>query len=128
MTFKIGVDGGGSKTECILVDETGAIVASRVTVGCNPSIVGPAHARNIVSTALQTLRAQAPGGANPRVTATLLCMAGSTIFWREFGASLTDCGKVTAVDDSLPVLELATHGGPGLVLHAGTGSFVAARG
>ena len=30
-------------------------------------------------------------------------------------------------DDSLPVLELATNGGPGLVLHAGTGSFVAAR-
>jgi N-acetylglucosamine kinase-like BadF-type ATPase len=29
--------------------------------------------------------------------------------------------------DSLPVLELATNGQPGLVLHAGTGSFVAAR-
>jgi glucosamine kinase len=34
---------------------------------------------------------------------------------------------VTAVDDSLPVLELATRGDPGLVVHAGTGSFVAAR-
>ena len=30
-------------------------------------------------------------------------------------------------DDSLPILELATDGGPGLVLHSGTGSFVAAR-
>jgi N-acetylglucosamine kinase-like BadF-type ATPase len=36
-------------------------------------------------------------------------------------------GRVVAVDDSIPVLELATEGGPGLVLHAGTGSFVAAR-
>ena len=26
MSYKIGVDGGGSKTECILVDATGAIV------------------------------------------------------------------------------------------------------
>jgi glucosamine kinase len=128
MTFKIGVDGGGSKTECILVDENGKVVASRTTVGCNPSIVGPAHARSIVSTALHALRSQVPGTPNPRVSATLLCMAGSTMFWQEFGAALTDCGKVTATDDSLPVLELATHGEPGIVLHAGTGSFVAARG
>jgi N-acetylglucosamine kinase-like BadF-type ATPase len=35
---------------------------------------------------------------------------------------------VSTFDDSLPVLELATLGKPGLVLHAGTGSFVAARG
>jgi N-acetylglucosamine kinase-like BadF-type ATPase len=34
---------------------------------------------------------------------------------------------VFTADDSHPVLELATHGKPGLVLHGGTGSFVAAR-
>jgi N-acetylglucosamine kinase-like BadF-type ATPase len=54
-------------------------------------------------------------------------MAGSRPFWREFGAALSGYGRVVATDDSLPVLELATEGGPGLVLHAGTGSFVAAR-
>ena len=32
-----------------------------------------------------------------------------------------------AAPDSLPTLELATDGAPGLVIHAGTGSFVAAR-
>lgn len=61
------------------------------------------------------------------IKSTLLCMAGSRGFWREFADELTDFGRVTAFDDSLPVLELATHGDPGLVLHAGTGSFVAAR-
>ncbi|MEO7599494.1 MAG: ATPase, partial [Opitutus sp.] len=45
----------------------------------------------------------------------------------EFAASLPGFGKVTTGDDSLPVLELATDGHPGLVLHSGTGSFVAAR-
>ncbi|MBI2497700.1 MAG: hypothetical protein HYV75_07255 [Opitutae bacterium] len=35
--------------------------------------------------------------------------------------------RITTTDDSLPVLELATDGAPGLVLHAGTGSFIAAR-
>jgi N-acetylglucosamine kinase-like BadF-type ATPase len=54
-------------------------------------------------------------------------MAGPIEFWREFVAGRGDLGRGIAVDDSLPVLELATGGKPGLVLHAGTGSFVAAR-
>jgi N-acetylglucosamine kinase-like BadF-type ATPase len=55
-------------------------------------------------------------------------MAGNRVFWRETADTLKDFGQVTTTDDSLPVLELATDGAPGLVLHAGTGSFVAARG
>ena len=54
-------------------------------------------------------------------------MSGAPAFWSEFAASLADFGRVTAAPDSLPTLELATHGRPGLVIHAGTGSFVAAR-
>jgi N-acetylglucosamine kinase-like BadF-type ATPase len=54
-------------------------------------------------------------------------MAGSRGFWQEFAAGLSGFGRVATMDDSLPILELATHGRPGLVLHAGTGSFVAAR-
>ena len=45
----------------------------------------------------------------------------------ETAAALKGFGTVSSVDDSRPVLELATNGQPGLVLHAGTGSFVAAR-
>lgn len=62
-----------------------------------------------------------------RITDTLFCMAGSRIFWRELGASITEFGHVQTCDDSFPVLELATGGKPGLALHSGTGSFVAAR-
>eukprot|EP01036_Dinobryon_divergens_P014605 gene14605-19746_t len=54
-------------------------------------------------------------------------MAGLPTFWSEFAATLTGFGRVSASLDSLPTLELATHGAPGLVIHAGTGSFVAAR-
>jgi N-acetylglucosamine kinase-like BadF-type ATPase len=54
-------------------------------------------------------------------------MSGAPTFWQEFAASLTGFGRVSAAPDSLPTLELATHGRPGLVIHAGTGSFVAAR-
>ncbi len=124
MSWKIGVDGGGTKTECILVDPSGSVVARHTAPGCSPSLVGAARAQVIAADALRALRAWHPSA---EVSATLLCMAGSRSTWREFGQGLTGFGKLTTVDDSVPVLELATRGGPGLVIHAGTGSFVAAR-
>ncbi|HVZ66033.1 MAG TPA: BadF/BadG/BcrA/BcrD ATPase family protein [Lacunisphaera sp.] len=122
--MKIGVDGGGTKTECILVDARGEVVARHLAPGCNPSQVGPERARAVLQEALPAIAANAPTGA---VDETLLCMAGNRAFWRDTAAALQGYGRVRAVDDSLPVLELATSGSPGLVLHAGTGSFVAAR-
>lgn len=128
-SLKIGVDGGGSKTACILLDAQGEVVAQHLAAGSNPSVVGVEQARLIVTDALCALLATArdrfPGNA---IGQTLLCMAGSPAFWRDFGATLADFGTVETVRDSLPVLELATGGAPGLVVHAGTGSFVAARG
>ncbi|HTX65880.1 MAG TPA: BadF/BadG/BcrA/BcrD ATPase family protein [Opitutaceae bacterium] len=122
--FQIGVDGGGTKTECILIDGAGEIVARHSAPGSNPSLVGADCAAGILREALRALLAGPP----PRgIERTLLCVAGSRAFWQEQAAALSGCGRVEAVADSLPVLELATHGGPGLVLHAGTGSFVAAR-
>ncbi|HSI09790.1 MAG: N-acetylglucosamine kinase [Rariglobus sp.] len=122
--MKIGVDGGGTKTELILVDDRGDIIARRIAGGCNPNVAGPEDARIILEEALGTLAAHFP------VSHTLLCMAGAPSFWRDTAESLTSgglFGEVSVLDDSRPVLELATGGSPGLVLHAGTGSFVAAQ-
>ena len=137
MSYKIGVDGGGTKTECVLVDRAGNMVACHIGTGCNPSVVGSAAAASILNAALSSLRAQAathatgtqglPAGEPDLITDTLLCMAGSRGFWQEFAAGLTGFGRVVTGDDSLPILELATHGHAGLALHSGTGSFVAAR-
>lgn len=127
MTYKIGVDGGGTKTECILVEASGAIVARHLAPGCNPSVVGPEQARLVVTDALCGLLQSANGGQRPEIASTHLYMAGSRAFWQEFATGLAEFGRVAALDDSLPVLELATLGDPGLVLHGGTGSFVAAR-
>lgn len=137
MRYKIGVDGGGSKTECMLIDESGRMIAAHVGAGCNPSIIGLPAAASVVTAALESLRAQAAthfaetqaGTADPAtlISATLLCMAGHRSYWQEFARSLSGYGRVATTDDSHPVLELATHGRAGLVLHSGTGSFVAAR-
>jgi glucosamine kinase len=129
ISYKIGVDGGGSKTECILVDAAGAVVARHLAPGCNPNVVGSEQARLIVTDALCALASSLnsqPSTLN-RIATTLLCMAGSRAFWKEFAAGLTDFGAVQTTDDAQPVLELATEGRSGLVLHSGTGSFVAAR-
>jgi glucosamine kinase len=128
MKLSIGVDGGGTKTELILVDADGRTLASHIGPGCNPSLLGPEKARATLTEALETLVARAGGAAiKSKLTRTLVCVAGNRDYWSETAASLKGFGTVTTVDDSRPVLELATDGQPGLVLHAGTGSFVAAR-
>lgn len=128
-SFRIGIDGGGTKTEGILLDEHGEIVARRLAPGCNPNVAGAEQARLIVTDAACALRdearARVPGA---RITHTHLYSAGNRAFWREIMHALEDFGAIFTADDSHPVLELATHGRPGLVLHGGTGSFVAARG
>ena len=122
--MKIGVDGGGTKTELILIDDRGDVIARRVAGGCNPNVSGPDAARIILEEALGTL------AAHHEVSHTLMCMSGAPAFWRDTAESLTAgglFGRVASFDDSRPALELATGGTPGLVLHAGTGSFVAAQ-
>ncbi len=127
-SYKIGVDGGGTKTEFILVDAAGEVIARHLASGCNPSQIGPEKARDILLTGLAALRSSLPdSGLRTPVSALHLYMAGSPPFWRETANALKDFGTITTGPDSLPVLELATGGKPGLVLHAGTGSFVAAR-
>jgi N-acetylglucosamine kinase-like BadF-type ATPase len=129
MTFRIGIDGGGTKTEGILLDATGAIVARQVVAGCNPNVAGPDAARRIVTDLLAYLRAQAAlRDPTAAITHTHVYAAGNRAWWRETADTLHGFGAVFTADDSHPVLELATHGRPGLVLHGGTGSFVAARG
>jgi glucosamine kinase len=123
MTHRIGVDGGATKTAGILIDAAGQVVARQTAPGCNPSVAGAAEASRLAAALLSDLRAQASGP----IEATLLCMAGATAFWEEFAAGRPELGRRVATTDAAPILELAAPDGPGLALHAGTGSFVAAR-
>jgi len=128
MIYRLGVDGGGTKTEAILLDQGGMVVASRTGPGCNPSLAGPEGAKAVFAEVVKSLLAPFPcSDPDFSIETTLMCMAGNPAFWQEFAASLTSFGKVTVVTDAIPVLQLAAGDGPGLVLHAGTGSFVAAR-
>lgn len=126
--MKIGIDGGGTKTELILLDPAGNVLARHLAPGCNPNVAGPEQAFRQLNDAINTLLALRRSDHAPSpITRTLLCMAGAPAFWREVAARLGGLGLIETCDDSVPVLELATAGGPGLVVHGGTGSFVAAR-
>lgn len=127
-SYKIGVDGGGTKTSLILTDATGTIVSQRITTGCNPSLIGDDAVHRLLDENIKKLVADATLAAGATFSHTVLCMAGSRVFWNAFAKNLSGFGQAEAFDDSIPVLELATGGAPGLVLHAGTGSFVCARG
>ncbi len=120
-SYSIGVDGGGTKTDLILVDGAGTIIARHGAAGCSPSHLGIDGARAVLTDALVAVRGDHP------VTRTRLFMAGSPAAWREIAAQLHGFGRISTDTDALPVLELGTGGEPGLVLHAGTGSFVVAR-
>ena len=88
MTFKIGVDGGGTKTECILVDATGAIVARHLAPGCNPNIVGTETARATVTAALAALLAKSKiENPKSKIQSTQFFMSGAPTFWQELAAT-----------------------------------------
>jgi len=126
---RLGIDGGGTKTDFILVDETGKLLAHRRATGSSPSLSAPDTIAQLIS---ENIRALVESVGRPlAIQHCGLCMAGSRLFWRDFAQTLSQrlpqLGQIHAFDDSIPILELATDGGPGLALHSGTGSFIAAR-
>lgn len=126
MEYLIGVDGGGSKTDLILIDPSGAEKAILTVGGTNPGIHGTATATRTLIGGLRQLLEQA-SVEQAEVALVLLCMSGNQPYWQEVARQMNGWGRVVAKVDSEPVLFLTAPTGPVLVLHGGTGSFVAAR-
>lgn len=125
--FAIGVDGGGTKTDLILINRKHEIVAREQIIGTSPSYLSEEEINAALEEGKERLLAQYPD-AHDRIEYTLFCMAGNPRFWTEFSGSREGWGQTNTASDATPVLRLATNGEPGLVLHSGTGSFIAARG
>jgi N-acetylglucosamine kinase len=131
MRFVLGFDGGGTKTDCVLIDESGAILARSQSGPSNPLRVGFGAAISSIREAARAAISQAKLPGEARAAAVCAGLAGAgppesaekirTLLAAEFPeANVQLC---TDLDLALA----ATGDGPVIVLLAGTGSFAVGR-
>ena len=129
MAYYLGIDGGGSKTTCVVGDESS--ILATVTVGAsNITRVGEAGAREVLHQAIreacraaginpqQVLRAciGAAGAGRPEIAGTVRKMVAEII-----------SGEIEVVGDMEIALTAAFGEGPGVIVIAGTGSIAFGR-
>jgi glucosamine kinase len=129
VAYYLGVDGGGSKTTCVVGDES-SVLATVNAGGSNITRVGEAGAREVLQQAIreaclaagiksqQVVRAcvGAAGAGRPEIASTV----------RKIVAEIIP-GKIEVVGDMEIALAAAFGKGPGVIVIAGTGSIVFGR-
>ncbi len=129
MAFYLGIDGGGTKTRCVLGDET-RILATAVAGGSNVIRLGEAPARESLHASV--LDACATAKINPdRIRDICIGAAGAgrpeiARKIQNILAELTPA-SIEVVGDMVIALEAAFGEGPGVIAIAGTGSIVYGR-
>jgi glucosamine kinase len=130
MSLYLGIDAGGSKTECAVADERE--IFARLTGGtCKIQRVG----RELATEALQeTVRGALSAATIPANKIKHCCIGisgASQIEVAEWSkqtlVALLPKAGVTVVGDNVIAHEAAFHGGPGVLLIAGTGSIAYGR-
>jgi glucosamine kinase len=125
----LGIDGGGSKTSCVIGDEN-SVLGTGKAGGSNVVRVGETQARESLGTAIRGACAQAKiipaqikktcvgiaGGARPEVANVV----------RRLLLELVG-GEIEVVGDQVIAMEAAFGGGPGVIVIAGTGSIAYGR-
>lgn len=125
--FVLGLDGGGSHTQCVILDESGVEMGRGVGGASNHHSIGLDQARQGIEGAMESAL-QAAG--NPTVSAACWGMAG--LDWPEDERLIEQLAKelfpaipVRVVHDSTIALVGGTDGkGSGIVVISGTGSIV----
>jgi len=131
MRFVLGFDGGGTKTDCVLMDESGAILARSQSGPSNPLRVGFGAALTSIREATRQAFAQAalPQSATAAAICAGLAGAGPAESAEKIHALLAaefPKSKVQVCTD-LDLALAAAGDGAVIVLLAGTGSFAVGR-
>ena len=129
MSYFLGIDGGGSKTTCVVGDDS--ILLATATAGPS-NVVRVGEARTRESLHLAVRQACAAAGITPaQVAHTCIGAAGATrpeiagIVRRALAEILSP--PIEVVGDMHIALESALEGSPGVVVIAGTGSIAYGR-
>jgi N-acetylglucosamine kinase-like BadF-type ATPase len=124
MSFFLGIDGGASKTACLIGDEN-AVLGRGVAGSSNMTRVSESEARESLSAAIHQACAHARV-IPAQITRTCLGMAGAARpeIAAVAGRLLTELvsGEVEVAGDMVIALEAAFGGAPGVIVIAGTGS------
>jgi N-acetylglucosamine kinase-like BadF-type ATPase len=131
MRFVLGFDGGGTKTDCVLMDEAGTVLARSMAGPSNPLRVGFGAALASIRDAAQQaiVQAKLPGDSKAAAVCAGLAGAGPAESAEKIRALLAAEfaeAKVQVCTD-LDLALAATGDGPAIVLLAGTGSFAVGR-
>jgi N-acetylglucosamine kinase-like BadF-type ATPase len=130
MRCVLGFDGGGSKTDCVLMDETGAILARSRSGASNPTSFGvDASLASLSEAATGALRAAGKFEKDVAYVLAGVSGAGEPGMPRALQSGLQPTfpnATITIASDLLLALE-ATGESPSLVVIAGTGSAVLGR-
>ena len=128
----LGIDGGGTKTTCLVVDRTGGELARQGTSATNPNIVTLEIAATRVSDLIQGA-CQAVGCITGDVRGAVLGLAGAgsernrRFFLRHLREVFGEQFPVQIETDAHIAVEGAFGGGPGIAVIAGTGSAIIAK-
>ena len=132
MAFYLGIDGGGTKTRCVIANET-TILAKSVSGGSNIVRLGEAKARESLHTAIR----QACSAANISPDQIQnVCIGAAGAARPEIAAKLRNllveleprfANHTEVVGDAVIALEAAFGSSSGVIAIAGTGSIVYGR-
>jgi glucosamine kinase len=137
MAYYLGIDGGGTKTRCVLGDET-MVLATAMSGGSNIVRLGETQAREAVHTAVRQVCATAnispaqisaicigaAGADRPAIAAKIRMILVELISETAPEIVLT---KIEVVGDMTIALEAAFGAGSGVIAIAGTGSIAYGR-
>ena len=137
MAYYLGIDGGGTKTRCVLADET-MVLATAMSGGSNIVRLGETQAREALHTAVRQVCATAnlspaqisavcigaAGADRPEIVAKIRAILVELI---SETAPETALPKIEVVGDMTIALEAAFGAGPGVIAIAGTGSIAYGR-
>ena len=129
MVIYLGIDGGGSKTSCLIGDET-SVLGTGTGAASNVVRVGEAQARESLASAIR--QACTVANLNPSAISSV-CVGLAGAARSEVSEVVTRIvselvpGKVKVVGDNVITLEAAFGGGPGVIVIAGTGSIAYGR-
>ena len=133
MAYYLGIDGGGTKTRCVLADET-TVLAKSMSGGSNIVRLGQQQARQALETAIR--QACTTAKISPHQIRAV-CIGAAGAARREVAAKIGSIlqelipeipsENIDVVGDTVIALEAAFGTGSGVIAIAGTGSIVYGR-